>query len=153
VHAEVQQLYHRGTECPTVRQWRAWYAGCRYLLSQHTAREDRAGTFAWRWARAGESLGYAWMCRVSNPPPTSRSGRTDPACYGANAAKGHAATRAIGGWSGSCRSVIPMVSEGVRRSRCGLTRGHVCAKARDLICARSCSPTPRPCPRPRDQTR
>jgi transposase len=56
VHAEVQRLCHRGTERPTVGLWRTWYARYRHLLSQHTAREDIAGTFARRLAREGESL-------------------------------------------------------------------------------------------------
>lgn len=37
-------------------QWRAWYARFRHLLSQHMAREDKAGTFAWRLQREGEAL-------------------------------------------------------------------------------------------------
>jgi hypothetical protein len=55
-HTEVRQLCPRGTERPTVGQWWAWYARCRHRLSQHTTREDRAGTFARRWARAGRAL-------------------------------------------------------------------------------------------------
>jgi transposase len=56
VHAELQRLCHMGTERPTVGQWRAWYARFRSLLTQHTAREDKAGTFARRLQREGESL-------------------------------------------------------------------------------------------------
>jgi transposase len=56
VHAELQRLCHMGTERPTVGQWRAWYARFYHLLRQHTAREDKAGTFARRLAREGESL-------------------------------------------------------------------------------------------------
>jgi transposase len=56
VHAELQRLCHMGTERPTVGQWRAWYARFRSLGNQHAAREDTAGTFARRLARAGESL-------------------------------------------------------------------------------------------------
>lgn len=56
IHAELQRLCHMGTERPTVGQWRAWYARFHHLLSQHTAREDTAGTFARRLAREGESL-------------------------------------------------------------------------------------------------
>jgi transposase len=56
VHPELQRLCHMGTERPTVGQWRAWYARCRHLLRQHTAREDTAGIFARRLAREGESL-------------------------------------------------------------------------------------------------
>ena len=37
-------------------QWRAWYARFSQLLNQHAPREDKAGTFARRLARAGESL-------------------------------------------------------------------------------------------------
>jgi len=39
-----------------VGQWRAWYARFSALLTQHTAREDTAGTFARRLEREGESL-------------------------------------------------------------------------------------------------
>jgi transposase len=56
VHSELQRLCHMGTERPTVGQWWAWYARFRPLLSQHTIREDKAGTFAQRLAREGESL-------------------------------------------------------------------------------------------------
>jgi transposase len=56
VHGELQRLCHMGTERPTVGQWRAWYARFRHLLRQHTAREDKAGTFARRLAREDESL-------------------------------------------------------------------------------------------------
>lgn len=56
VYAELRRLCHMGTERPTVGQWRAWYARFRHLLSQHTAREDQAGTLARRLAREGESL-------------------------------------------------------------------------------------------------
>jgi len=56
VHAELQRLCHMRTERPTVGQWRAWYARFRALVNQHTAREDKAGTFARRLAREGESL-------------------------------------------------------------------------------------------------
>jgi len=43
-----------------VGQWRAWYARCHALVTQHIAREDNAGTFARRVARAGEAL---WVFR------------------------------------------------------------------------------------------
>jgi transposase len=56
VHAELQRLCHMGTERPTVGQWRAWYARFRALVNHHTAREDKAGTFARRLEREGESL-------------------------------------------------------------------------------------------------
>ena len=56
VHAELQRLCHMGTERPMVGQWRAWYARFRSLITQHTAREDKAGTFARRLQREGESL-------------------------------------------------------------------------------------------------
>ena len=56
VHAELQRLCHMGTARPTVGRWRAWYARFRHLLSPHTAREDKAGTFARRLAREGESV-------------------------------------------------------------------------------------------------
>jgi transposase len=56
VHAELQRLCHMGTERPTVGQWRAWYARFRSLVNQHTARADKAGTFARRLAREGEAL-------------------------------------------------------------------------------------------------
>lgn len=56
VHPELQRLCHRGTERPTVGQWRAWYARFRSLVNRHAPREDKAGTFARRWAREGESL-------------------------------------------------------------------------------------------------
>jgi transposase len=45
-----------GTERPTVGQWRAWYARFRHLLSHHATREDKAGMFARRLKREGESL-------------------------------------------------------------------------------------------------
>jgi len=56
VHAELQRLCHMGTARPTVGQWRMWYARFRALVNQHAAREDKAGTFARRLAREGESL-------------------------------------------------------------------------------------------------
>ena len=56
VHTELQRLCHMGTERPTVGQWRAWYARFRHMLRQHTAQEDKAGTFARRLAREGEAL-------------------------------------------------------------------------------------------------
>lgn len=56
VHAELQRLCHMGTERPTVGQWRAWHARFRALVNQHTAQEDKAGTFARRLEREGESL-------------------------------------------------------------------------------------------------
>jgi transposase len=54
-HAELQRLCHMGTERPTVGQWPAWYARFRHLLSHHTTREDKAGTFARRVQREGEA--------------------------------------------------------------------------------------------------
>jgi transposase len=56
VRAELQRLCHRGTERPTVGQWRAWYARFDSLVHQHILREDKAGTFARRLQREGESL-------------------------------------------------------------------------------------------------
>jgi transposase len=56
VHAELQRLCHMGTERPTVGQWRAWYARFDALVHQHIPREDKAGTFARRLQREGESL-------------------------------------------------------------------------------------------------
>jgi transposase len=56
VHGELQRLCHRGTERPTVGQWRAWYARVRHLLRQHPTREDKAGILARRLTREGESL-------------------------------------------------------------------------------------------------
>jgi transposase len=56
VHAELQRLCPMGTERPTVGQWRAWYARFHSLLNQYAPREDKAGTFARRLAREGESL-------------------------------------------------------------------------------------------------
>jgi transposase len=56
LHAELQRLCHMGTERPTVGQWRAWYARFRSLENQHAGREDKAGTFARRLEREGESL-------------------------------------------------------------------------------------------------
>ena len=56
MYAELQRLCHMGTERPTVGQWRAWYARFRSLINRHTPREDKAGTFARRLAREGESL-------------------------------------------------------------------------------------------------
>jgi transposase len=56
VHAELQRLCHMGTERPMVGQWRAWYARFRSLITHHMAREDKAGTFARRLQREGESL-------------------------------------------------------------------------------------------------
>jgi transposase len=45
-----------GTERPARGQWRAWYAHCDSLVHQHLSREDKAGTFARRLQREGESL-------------------------------------------------------------------------------------------------
>jgi len=56
VHAELQRLCHMGTERPTMGQGRAWYARCHTLLHHYATRKDKAGTFARRWAREGESL-------------------------------------------------------------------------------------------------
>jgi transposase len=56
VHAELQRLCHMGTERPRVGQWRAWYVRFRALLTHHTARQDKTGTFAQRLQREGESL-------------------------------------------------------------------------------------------------
>ena len=56
VQAELQRLCHMGTERPTVGQWRAWYARFRALITHYTVREDKAGTFARRLQRDGESL-------------------------------------------------------------------------------------------------
>jgi transposase len=56
IHTELQRLCPMGTERPTVGRWRAWYARFRQLVGQHTIREDKAGTFARRLAREGESL-------------------------------------------------------------------------------------------------
>jgi transposase len=56
VHVELQRLCPMGTERPTVGQWRAWYARFRSLVTRHTPREDKAGTFARRLQREGESL-------------------------------------------------------------------------------------------------
>jgi transposase len=56
VHAELQRLCHMGTERPTVGQWRAWYARFRSLVNRYVTREDKAGTFARRLEREGESL-------------------------------------------------------------------------------------------------
>src|SRR5262245_46636958 len=56
IHAELQRLCHMGTARPTVGQWRAWYARFRSLVNQHAGREDKAGTFARRLVREGESL-------------------------------------------------------------------------------------------------
>jgi transposase len=56
VRAELQRLCHMGTERPTVGQWRAWYARFRALVNQHAPRADKAGTFARRLEREGESL-------------------------------------------------------------------------------------------------
>ena len=58
VHAELQRLCHMGTERPTMGQGRAWYARCHTLLHHYATRKDKAGTFARRLAREGESL---WM--------------------------------------------------------------------------------------------
>jgi transposase len=56
VRAELQRLCHMGTERPSVGQWRAWYARFDSLVHQHSTREDKAGTFARRLQREGESL-------------------------------------------------------------------------------------------------
>ena len=48
IHTELQWLCHRGTERPTIGQWRAWYARFRALVNQYTARPDQAGTLARR---------------------------------------------------------------------------------------------------------
>jgi transposase len=56
VHDELQRLCHMGTERPTVGQGRAWYARFRALITRHTPREDKAGTFARRLQREGEAL-------------------------------------------------------------------------------------------------
>ena len=55
-HAALQRLCPMGTERPPGGQGRAWYARFRSLGNQHAAREDKAGTFARRLAREGESL-------------------------------------------------------------------------------------------------
>lgn len=56
VHAELQRLCHMGKERPTVGQWRAWYARFRALITRHSPRADKAGTFARRLQREGEAL-------------------------------------------------------------------------------------------------
>jgi transposase len=56
VPTALQRLGPRGTQRPTVGQWRAWYARFRALVPHPTAREGKAGTLARRLARAGESL-------------------------------------------------------------------------------------------------
>src|SRR5215470_7732608 len=56
VHAALQRLCHMGTERPTVGQWQAWYARFRSLVNHYATQEDKAGTFARRLAREGESL-------------------------------------------------------------------------------------------------
>src|SRR5262249_7800296 len=48
-------LGHMGPEPPTVGQWWAWDARCRSLSPQQRVREDAAGTWARRLARAGEA--------------------------------------------------------------------------------------------------
>ena len=56
VHAELQRLCHMSTARPTVGQGRMGYARFHSLVNHHAAREDKAGTFARRLARAGKSL-------------------------------------------------------------------------------------------------
>jgi transposase len=56
VHTELQRLCHMGTARPTVGQWRVWYARFNSLVHQHVLCEDKAGTFARRLQREGESL-------------------------------------------------------------------------------------------------
>ena len=56
VHTELQRPCYMGTERPTVGQWRAWDARFHALLHQDAIRKDKAGTFARRLAREGESL-------------------------------------------------------------------------------------------------
>ena len=56
MHAELQRLCHMGRERPTVGQWRAWYARFSSLITQYTTRGEKAGTFARRLKREGESL-------------------------------------------------------------------------------------------------
>jgi transposase len=56
VHVELQRLCHMGPERPTVGQWRAWYARFSALITRHTSREDKAGTFARRLRREGKAL-------------------------------------------------------------------------------------------------
>jgi transposase len=56
IRAELQRLCHMATARPTVGQWRAWYARFRALITQNGPREDKAGTFARRLQREGESL-------------------------------------------------------------------------------------------------
>jgi transposase len=55
VRTELQRLCHMGTERPTVGQWRAWYARFHSLVHDHTTQADKAGTFARRVVREGES--------------------------------------------------------------------------------------------------
>jgi transposase len=56
IRDELQRLCHMSTERPTVRQWQAWYARFRHLISSATARLDKAGTFARRLDREQEAL-------------------------------------------------------------------------------------------------
>jgi transposase len=81
MRAELQRLCHMGTERPTVGQWRAWDARFRALVNQHATRADKAGSFARRMEREGESLGradtviasYRSHPRTPNISPASRS--------------------------------------------------------------------------------
>jgi transposase len=70
VHAELQRLCHMGTERPTVGQWRAWDARFRHVLAQHARREDKAGTFARRLEREGESL-WVFLDMPGVEPPNN----------------------------------------------------------------------------------
>jgi len=60
VPAALQRLCPRGTDRPTVGQWRAWEARGRSRVNRAATREDNAGTFARRWAREGAALGV-WL--------------------------------------------------------------------------------------------
>jgi hypothetical protein len=85
------------------------------------------------WREKGSRCGCFWMSRALKRPITPRNAPTDAECYGANAAKGHAARRGIAGWSGSCPCATPVASAGVPRFRCWSKWCHVYLKARDLI--------------------
>jgi transposase len=152
VHVELQRLCHMGTERPTVGQWRAWYARFRSLVNHHAARQDKAGTFARRLEREGESL---WVfLDVQGVEATNniakRAHRFDvlwsKRSQGTCSEKGNRWVERV-----TCRSGIPVASGADQRFLYSSKRFHACSKARRPICAGSRSTSPHRSPLPRDQ--
>ena len=97
VLTERQRRCHRGTELPTVGQWRAWYARCSDRLRLHTAQEDKAGVCARRLQREGASLGCCWTSKAWKRRRPSWSAPTDAESGGAREARERGAKRASAG--------------------------------------------------------